>query len=105
MVDSSYFLAFPTENGRLMSAAKCHDGGKGQLRADQIYMARMRQLMGYSDRQIAEHAVDPTLPPSIRDQKITQTADRTRKWLQAEIDDYYKKHLWVFGVLNYPLPR
>jgi hypothetical protein len=102
MADASYLCVFPDAQGRLMSAAECH--GAGRTRAGEAYYRRFQEMLTYSD----EHMVGGRFPKDMdqgeRSKLVAQWAAGARKELGAETPKSQADKLWVFGVMNYPLP-
>lgn len=96
MADASWFCVFPDANGRLLSAAECHDRGDGQKYAGLAYFKRFQELralspeeLGLGDENVAAHG-ETNL------QNWQRISNRSAEELAAE--------LHCFGVINYPLP-
>ncbi len=90
MADATYLCVFPDAEGRLLSAAQCHDKGEGQKRCGMAYYKRYQEILGLSDAEI--NAGD---------------AEATAKWRAAFAAHTAKElsaRLYCFGVINYPLP-
>lgn len=85
MADTSWYCVFPDKDGRLLSAAECHDGGTGQACADAAYKARFAELLKMTDAELGG-----------------RNPARQRKSLAAKAESPDK--LGTFGLLNYPLP-
>jgi hypothetical protein len=89
LVDMTYYLFFPALDGQLMSASACHDRGKGQERAQEIYRAVSRQIVAMGERWLSQK-------PHPRVEEMVRTHNRV---LQG-----HDMQLHSFGIMNYPLP-
>jgi hypothetical protein len=89
MADGSWRCVFPGPDGKLMSAAQCHDGGEGQRYCGMAYEKRMHQ--------IAE------LPP---DQLVDKhrTPEQARKYYSSLAAEELARKMGTFGMINHPLP-
>lgn len=91
MADASWFTVFPGPDGKLLSAAQCHDGGEGQKHLGIAYHRRMRELLKLSDEELFPDK--PARAAAFREKNASRTP---QQW--AELHH-------VFGVINCPLPR
>jgi len=91
MADGTFFCVFPGADGKLLSAAQCHDRAEGQKRCGMAYHKRFQELLKLSDAELNPH-----------DAKAAAGWRKTHAVLTAE--DYARKHN-CFAVINYPLPR
>ena len=91
MADVSWFCVFPGKDGKLLSAAQCHDRGHGQESAGIAYVKRFRQIAELSDEQL--HVKGP------------KEAERLRKELLSTTPEQAANKLSSFGIINYPLPK
>ena len=90
MADATYFCVFPDEDGALLSAADCHDGGEGQRLAGEAYIRRLQDILPLSDEEL-------NLPPH-RD--VAAWREEFGRKTAAD----FSAQLWRFAVINYPLP-
>lgn len=86
MADASWFTVFPGADGRLLSAAECHDRGEGQRRAGIAYRARMERLVQLPDAELFPDA--PERAAAFRAAMLAKTADA------------WSRELDLFGVMN-----
>ncbi len=86
LADPTFSVLFPHPDGHLMSAAECHDGGKGQTLAQQHYEKRLREINKSEDK---DFGCDPV---------------NNRMSLQKLIHVVFYQ-LDRFQVMNYPLPN
>ncbi|MFW6060025.1 MAG: transglutaminase domain-containing protein [Phycisphaeraceae bacterium] len=86
MIDQSWVAFGRGADGRILSAAECHDGGENQQRAREGYRARYRELLAMSDAEL----------------RLDVKPD-ARQWLEAHAGGK-ERDFGCFGVLNYPLP-
>lgn len=103
MADASYLCVFPDADGRLMSAAECHNSGK--RKAGEAYCRRFQEMLSYSDEQMVGGRFPQTIDQAERSKLVAQWAAAARKELRAQTPRRQARQLWVFGVMNYPLPR
>ena len=90
MADVTWQCVFPDQEGRLLSAAACHDGGEGQARCGEAYFRRWQELLACSNEELNLESSEKTA------EWRTQLASETPESLAA-------KH-YYFSVINYPLP-
>ncbi len=91
MADATWFTVFPGEDGRLLSAAECHDGGRNQEYCGRAYEKRWAELLALSDEEV-------NFPD----------AEETRAWRErfgSEDGRLLADKHYYFGVINYPLPK
>ncbi len=86
LADPTFSVLSPHPDGYLMSAAECHDGGEGQVLAQQHYEKRLRVLNKLEDK---DFGCDPV---------------NNRMSLQKLIKVVFYQ-LYRFQVMNYPLPN
>src|SRR5690606_18232773 len=103
MADNSWFCVFPDENGQLMSAAECH--GAGKAAAGRAYYARFRELIAMTDDELVGRRYVFVQDPQERRRRIAEKAAEVRSMLASRSAESLGDELWVFGVLNYPLPH
>ena len=91
MADATWFCVFPGEDGHLLSAAQCHDGGKNQEWCGHAYEKRWAELLTLSDESVNFN-----------------TPEETRVWRESlrkeDARSLADKH-YYFGIINYPLPN
>ncbi len=103
MADASFLCVFPDADGHLMSAAECH--GAGKMRAGEAYFRRLQEMTTYSDERMVG-AKFPLQPDQAqRDRYVAQRAESMRKQYRTQTPKALADQLWVFGVMNYPLPE
>ena len=102
MADASYGLVFPAEDGHLMSAAECH--GAGKARAGELYFLRFQEMLKYSDEKMVGGKFPREADQTRRSKHVADSAAGTRKEIQALTVKSLSEQLWMFGVMNYPLP-
>jgi len=91
MADATCFCVFPGEDGQLLSAAECHDGGRNQEYCGRAYEKRWAELLALSDEEV-------NFPD----------AEQTRGWrerLKSEDARLLADKHYYFAVINYPLPE
>ncbi|MFN2350592.1 MAG: transglutaminase domain-containing protein [Kiritimatiellia bacterium] len=93
MADATYFCVFPGPDGRLLSAADCHDRGVGQLHCGRAYRQRMLQLLARSDAEL-------NFPDAAK-----AAAWREKTARENVSDETRAGKLNCFAIINYPLPR
>jgi hypothetical protein len=91
MADASWLCVFPGPDGKLLSAAQCHDGGEGQKYAGLAYHKRQQELLTWSDADLNLKKHDADLA-TWRERVGSQTAEFLANWIT------------FFAVMNYPLP-
>ncbi|NDC62747.1 MAG: hypothetical protein EBZ59_01865 [Planctomycetia bacterium] len=91
MADASWFTVFPGPDGRLLSAAECHDRGVGQEHAGLAYRKRMEELVKLSDDRL--FCESPDKAAGFRAEMLAKTA---RQW-SDELD--------LFAVMNIGTPE
>ena len=96
MADASWFCAFPDANGRLLSAADCHDRGEGQKRAGLAYYKRFQELRALTPEELGLGHETVAAHGETNLQYWQRISTRSAETLAAE--------LYLFGVMNYPLP-
>jgi hypothetical protein len=101
MADASYFCVFPAEDGRLMSAAECHEG---RLLAGRTYYHRMRELLAMPDEELVGAKFAHVEDAAERRKLIFEEAAGVHRLLGSRTPESIAAEFWVFGVLNYPLP-
>lgn len=91
LADASNFFVVPGKEGRLLSAAQCHDRGEGQRLYAEAKQRRMQELVRLSDQDVARG-----------------DAVQAAKW-RSQNEKPFAEELAVrevgFGVINYPLPK
>jgi hypothetical protein len=92
LADVSNFFVAAGKDGKLLSAADCHDAGAGQRAYAEAKKKRMLQLAAMSDEQL--NLGSPEKADKFREGGRTFDAEA----LAARKD-------LLFGVINYPLPR
>jgi hypothetical protein len=102
MADASWGCVFPDAEGRLMSAAECHHAGK--LLAGQAYYRRFQEILQYSDERLVGGKFPPDSDEAGRARRVAGSAEGTRKDLRLQTARAMADQIWVFGVINYPLP-
>ncbi len=103
MADASYLCVFPDADGRLMSAAECH--GAGKLLAGEAYCRRLRELAAHSDEWMVGGRFPKQGDPAARGKQVAEYAAGLRKDYLSQTPKSQADQLWVFGVMNYPLPK
>ena len=91
LADASWFTVFPGPDGKLLSAAQCHDRAAGQKHLGLAYHRRMQELIKRSDKE---------LYPAHPDQ-----AEPFRKQMRAKTTQQWSDQHDLFGVMNNPLPK
>lgn len=91
LADSSNFFVVPGQDGKLLSAAQCHDGGAGQRCYGLAQYQRKQELIAMTDEQLF-----PGHPPAV--------AQRFREQTRLATPDALMKKVINFGVINVPLP-
>jgi len=91
MADASWFTAFPGPDGKLLSAAQCHDRGEGQKYAGIAYEKRFAELVKLSDKEL--YSEKPEKAAAFRKSMESKTA---KDWA-AQLD--------LFALMNNPLPQ
>jgi hypothetical protein len=91
MADASWFCVFPGDDGRLLSAAQCHDRGAGQQAAGRAYRGRFDELLA---RPVSELNFPQ---PEHYDGWRRHWADLSATQLAAK--------LGYCAIINYPLPQ
>jgi hypothetical protein len=86
MADASWFTVFPAADGRLLSAAECHDRAEGQRAAGLAYRRRMEALVALPDGQLF-----PESPAKGAEFRAAMLAKTAQAW-SDELD--------LFGVMN-----
>lgn len=90
LADATNLFVAPGKDGKLLSAAQCHDGAAGQRLYAEAKQRRLREMAGLSDAQLG--FTDP---------------DRARQWREEAakpiVDELATREVG-FGVINYPLP-
>jgi hypothetical protein len=90
LADASNFFVSPGQDGKLLSAAQCHDRGDGQRAYAEAKQKRMRELAAMTDEQLGFK--DPAAAVKFREQgnspMVEELAVRTVG----------------FGVMNCPMP-
>jgi len=105
MADSSWSCVFPAADGRLMSAAECHEEGPTRRRVGEAYFARFQKLIAMSDEELVGGHFAGSDATAGRKEKVAAAADATRKGLRAKTAQALGGQLWRFGIINNPLPR
>lgn len=100
MADASWFCVFPGPDGRLMSAAECHDPANGKWVA-KAYRGRFDRIVALDDEALVGLNVKDG--PD-RAKKVEERAARIRKEFALKTEGHLATHLWQFGIVNYPLP-
>jgi transglutaminase-like putative cysteine protease len=90
LADASNFFVVPDKQGRLLSAAQCHDRGEGQRLYAEVKERRLQELAKLSDEELARG--DAARAAKYRAQYEKPLAD------ELAVRDI------GFGVVNYPLP-
>ena len=90
MVDASWYFVARDEDGKLLSAADCHDQGAGQRAYADAKHQRFQQLLGMSDEQLNI--------PEARSQRLR------RVWQNFDAEKLAERQDLAFGVMNTPLP-
>jgi len=90
MADATWFCVFPGEDGQLLSAAECHDGGRNQEFCGRAYERRWSELLDLSDEVV-----------NLKDLEEIQA---WRERLKSEDARLLADKHYYFGVINYPLP-
>jgi hypothetical protein len=103
MADASYLCVFPAADGHLMSAAECH--GAGKMPAGEAYFRRLQQMTTYSDERMVGAKFLPQADAAERGKRVAECAANMRKEYRAQTPKALADQLWVFGVMNYPLPE
>lgn len=91
MVDASNFFVAAGKDGRLLSAAQCHDGAAGQRCYAEAKKRRMMELAAMSDADLGFSTPDAA-------------AKFRENCVKLSIDELATRKVG-FGVINYPLPR
>jgi hypothetical protein len=100
MADASWFCVFPGADGKLMSAAECHDPANGKWVA-KAYRERFDRIVALDDEALVGLHVKASAD---REKQVADRAARIRKEFAEKTEAYLATHLWQFGVVNYPLP-
>ena len=90
MADVSWLCMFPGPDGKLLSAAQCHDRGEGQKFWAIAYHKRLQELLSLSDAELN-----------------LGSREKTTEWRQlisAMTPENLVKRLNCFAIINYPLP-
>lgn len=90
MVDATWLCAFPGPDGRLLSAADCHDGGEGQRHCGLATFKRKQELGALSDEEL-------NFPTQER-------LDNFRKQVAEMTAEDWANRMNCFALINYPLP-
>jgi hypothetical protein len=96
MADASWFCVVPAANGRLLSAEECHDRGEGQKRAGLAYFKRFQELRACSPEELGLTKGTLAHDGETNLQYWQRMSARSAETLAAD--------LYLFGVMNYPLP-
>jgi hypothetical protein len=88
MADATWLCVFEGKDGRLLSAAECHDGGEGQRACGLAYRRRFLEIAALPDAEL--NVPDP---------------ERTRRELTEPPAEQLAARMGAFGIINYPLPR
>ena len=91
MADSTSLFVAPGEDGALLSAAQCHDGGANQRLYAEAKERRMRAMAGMPDDWLG--FADP------------KAAAQWREEARKPFADELATRPVAFGVINYPLPE
>ncbi|MEI6425418.1 MAG: transglutaminase domain-containing protein [Lentisphaerota bacterium] len=91
MADASWLCVFPGPDGRLLSAAQCHDGGEGQKYCGIAYYRRQQELLKLSDAEL--------------NLKSAECHVNWRQRIAAQTAEELASLLTFFAVINYPLPK
>lgn len=91
LADSSNFFVAYGKDGKLLSAAQCHDRGEGQRCYAEVKQRRMLEMAKMSDQELG--FTDPAAARKWREQAVKPFADELAV---REVG---------FGVINYPLPK
>jgi len=87
MADASWCCVFPGKDGRLLSAAECHDGGEGQRACGLAYHRRFLEIAALPDGGLG--VPDP---------------GKTRRELTGPTAEALAARMGMFGIINYPIP-
>lgn len=101
MADVSWYCVFPGADGKLMSAAACHER-KGL--AGKAYFERKQELAKLSDEALFGGRFADLEDAAARARNIASAASRFRRGHLSQTAKQMGEQLWCFGVLNYPLP-
>jgi Transglutaminase-like superfamily len=91
MVDATWFCVFPGPDGKLLSAAQCHDRCEGQKYCGIAYYKRVQELFKLSDGELNFH-----------------TSKETEEWRQVSLSqsaETWRDKMNCIAIINYPLPR
>ena len=89
MVDATNLFVARGDDGKLLSAAECHDGGAGQRRYAEAKVERMRELMSLSADELG-------FPDE------ASAANWREGAAKLEVEELAVRPVY-FGVINYPL--
>jgi hypothetical protein len=102
MAEPSWCTVFPDASKKLMNAVQCH---LNKPAVEAAYIARWRELLTYTDIQLVGNKFAGTTPTQ---SQITSSANDARVRLNQLINSGARSlgsALWVFGILNYPVPQ
>jgi hypothetical protein len=106
MADSSWGCVFPGTDGKLMSAAQCHEDAESRRRAQAAYLARARDLASASDELLVGRRYGGITEAAARARAIVEHARELRENLRTgRAVGRLGEDLWAFGVMNLPLPE
>ena len=90
LADASLCFVVKGKDGKLLSAAQCHDRAEGQRLYAQTKQRRLQELFQMPEEQ------------------LKATGPQARKWLaenrKFDVDELAVRDVG-FGVINYPLPK
>ena len=96
MADASWFCVFPGPDGKLMSAAQCHDKGEGQKYCGIAYEKRFREIAKLPDALLVGEQDK---------RKDPQAAAKARKEFETTTAQQLADKMGDFAFINYPLPK
>jgi len=91
MADATWFCVFPGPDGKLLSAAQCHDGSEGQKCCGAAYFKRFQSLLALTDAELNLGSEQKTI------EWRTKVSAYTPQTLAEKMN--------CFAIINYPLPK
>lgn len=105
LADASWFCVMPGPDGKLMSAAECHEKGIKRDYMAKAYAQRFQELLKLSDEEgYGTHELH-IKDDAERKRIIAKEAALFRKDFLLRSEKTLADFFWQFGVLNYPLPK
>ena len=104
MVDSTLFRAVPGPHGRLLNAAQCHEEGPNREYVGKAFRMRVEDLLAMADGDLVGRKFAGSAAGPERAAVVAEEAENVREEISKWTAELFAQRLWVFGVLNYPLP-